>query len=214
MTILQKIRAAAVGLVLPASALIALGSASCAYRFTNTAMRAPLGVQSIAVEAIYDRSREIFPHEFLWSALQREIGRNGRLVLKSQDEADALMVVSITNARVGPVGTPTRESVSKDPAVTDTDKGDPNAFRNLRRAGSYTTDEGVSVSIHVDVFDLRNRALLFRRDYSQNASFKSLRPVTITPTSSAFPQYEEGIQAKAKEISNYLARSIVTDFLM
>lgn len=212
MTILQKFPRILIGLFLPLS--VCVFTNSCAYRFTNSVMRAPMGIQSIAVEAIYDESREVFPHEFLWSALQREIGRNGRLVLTSQEDADALMVVTITNARVGPTGTPVVEPRSKDPTVTDTDKGVPSEFRNLRVAGSYTTYEAVSVAIHVDIFDLNTRALLFKRDYNQGAIFTSFRPSDITPSSSAFPQYEEALQAKSKEISNALAQKIVNDFMM
>lgn len=210
MTILQKFPRILIGLFLPVSVL----ANSCAYRFTNSAMRAPMGIQSIAVEAIYDESREVFPHEFLWSALQREIGRNGRLVLTSQEEADALMVVTITNARVGPTGTPVPSDKGKDPVVTETDKGVPSEFRNLRIAGYYTTDEAVSVAIHVDIYDLNTRALLFKRDYNQGAIFKSYRPTKVTPASSGFPHYEEALQAKSKEISNSLAQKIVNDFLM
>src|SRR5690606_35219325 len=131
MFILPKSRLFAPGLLLPIWLLLG----GCAYRFTNTAMKAPMGIQTIAVEAIYDTSREIFPHEELWSALQREIARNGRLMLTSQEEADALMVVTITNARVSPQGSPSKEALSKDPLITDTDKGNPSQFRNLRRAG-------------------------------------------------------------------------------
>lgn len=210
MTILQNFPSILVRLFLPISLILN----GCAYRFTNSAMRAPMGVQSIAVEAVYDESREVFPHEYLWSALQREIGRNGRLILTSQEEADALMVVTVTNARVAPSGTVSSEPIDKDPVVTDTDKGVPSAFRDVRKAGSWTTSESVSVSIHVDVFDLKTRALLFKRDYSQSAGFTSLRPLEITPTSSLFPQYEEALHAKSKEISNSIARTIVSDFLM
>ena len=208
MSILTYARSLGIGLLLP------ILSSSCAYRFTNTAMRSPLGIQTLAVEAVWDNSREVIPHELLWSAVQREIVRNGRVTLTNQDEADALMVVSITKAKVTPIGTPSQETLSKDPSVLDTNKGTPESYRNLRRAGSWTTAEGIMFTVHVNVYDLKSRALLFNRDYSSSIAFKSMRPVTITPTESAFLNYEEALQAQFKAASNSMANSIVNDFLM
>jgi len=208
MTILTYARNIGICLLLPI-----LGS-GCAYRFTNTAMRSPLGIQTIAVEAVWDNSREVIPHELLWSAVQREIIRNGRVTLTNQDEADALMVISISGARVRPAGTPSQEALSKDPPESDTDKGAPSDYRNIRRAGNWTTDEGITLGIHVNVYDLKSRALLFKHDYSSGITFKSLRPVTITPTESAYLHYEEALDARFKAVSEGLAQSIVNDFLM
>ncbi len=208
MTILNFARIIGICLLLP------IGLSACAYRFTNTALRNPLGIQTIAVEAVWDNSREVIPHEFLWSAVQREIIRNGRVSLTNQDEADALMVVSITGAKVRPAGTPSQETLSKDPPESDLDKKTPDDYRNISRAGSWTTDEGISLAIHVNVYDLKSRALLFNRDYSRGINFKSLRPVTVTPTESAFLHYEEALDARFKAVSEGLAHSIVNDFLM
>ncbi|RYZ58731.1 MAG: hypothetical protein EOP07_06095 [Proteobacteria bacterium] len=208
MSILKHARSLGLCLLLP------IMSSACAYRFTNTSLRNPLGIQTIAVEAVWDESREVIPHELLWSAVQREIIRNGRVTLTNQDEADALMVVTITGAKVSPAGTPSQEALSKDPPNSDTDKKNPEDYRNIRRAGSWTTDEGLTISVHVDVFDLKSRAVLFKKDYSTGITFKSLRPVTITPTESSFLHYEEALDARFKAVSDGLAHSIANDFLM
>ncbi len=187
---------------------------SCAYRFTNTAIRTPLGIQTLAVEAVWDQSRDVVPHEELWSAVQREIVKNGRVILTNQEEADALMVISVTSAKVAPTGTPSQESFDKDPPESATAKGEPRSYRNLKRAGTWTTDEGVSLSVHVNVYDLKSRAVLFNKDYSSGINFKSLRPVSVTPTESVFLHYEEALNARFKDVSEGLASSIVNDFLM
>jgi hypothetical protein len=189
-------------------------STGCVYRFSNTALRPPVGVRTIAVEAVYDVSREVIPHELLWSAVQRELARSGRLLVTSQDEADAIMLITLARASVNPTGTPSREPIHRDPVVTETEKPAPREFRNLKRAGNRTTDEAVSMTINVEVHDLKTRAVLFTRNYSAGTTFKSLRSETITPASSAFLNYEEALQSKVKELSEQLASRIVADFLM
>ena len=186
----------------------------CAYRFTNTAIRNPLGIQTLAVEAVWDDSREVIPHEELWTAVQREIIKNGRVILTNQEEADALMVLSVTGAKVAPVGTPSQEAFDKDPPESEVSKGKPRDYRNLRRAGTWTTDEGITLSVHVNVYDLKSRAVLFNKDYSRGISFKSFRPVSVTPTESVYLHYEEALDARFKDVSESLASSIVNDFLM
>ncbi|MCX6130969.1 MAG: hypothetical protein NTX25_18165 [Proteobacteria bacterium] len=187
---------------------------SCVYRFTNTALRLPIGVRSIAVEAVYDTSREVVPHELIWSAVQKELARNGRLFVTSQNEADALMILTLNHASVRPSGTPSREPVSRDPVITDSEKGRPEDFRNLRRAGSWTTDESVNLTLSAEVIDLKTKTVLFRREYSGATSFKSLRSVSVTSSNSAYLNYEEALQSKVKVLSEQLASRIVSDFLM
>lgn len=187
---------------------------SCVYRFSNTALRPPVGVRTIAVEAIYDVSREVIPHELLWIAVQKELARSGRLMLTSQEEADALMVVTLSKASVTPTGTPSRETIARDPAITDTEKPDYTEFRDLKRAGNRTTDEAVNMTINVEVHDLKTRAVLFNKNYAAGTTFKSLRAYNITPASSGYLNYEEALQSKVKDLSEQLASRIVADFLM
>lgn len=193
--------------------VFSLISASCAYRFSNLTMRPPVGVRTIAIEAVYDTSREVIPHELLWSAVQKEFVRSGRLQVTPQSQADAIVTIWLNKARVSPTGTPSREAFSKDPVVTDDNKGRPEDFRNLRRAGSWTTSELVSMGIEVEVHDLKTRKLLFKRTYEQAAGFNSLRPENITSASSAFLHYEEALRAKVKQLSEQMAQLIVADFL-
>ncbi|MBC7661450.1 MAG: hypothetical protein H7249_17275 [Chitinophagaceae bacterium] len=211
MSILTHARRLGIGYVLPILVL----TTGCAYRFTNTAIRSPLGIQTLAVEAVWDNSRDVIPHELLWSSMQREVIRNGRVTLTNQSEADALMVVSITKAKVSPVGTSTpTDANSKDPPESTADKATPDQYRNLRRAGNYTTDEGITMNVHVNVYDLKSRALLFNRDYATGITFKSNRGESVTPVASAYLQYEEALQARFRAASDSLAHSIVNDFLM
>ncbi len=185
---------------------------ACAYRFSNTAMQAPLGIRTIAIEAVYDTSREVIPHELLWSAVQREFAKRGQLIVSSQEQADALMTIWLVKAKVQPTGTPSREAISKDPPVTDTEKWRPEDFRNLRRAGSWTTSEMVGLGLVIEVHDLKTRKVLFKKSYNQSTTFSSLRPENISSVSSSFLHYEEALRSKVKLLSEQLAQVIVTDF--
>ncbi|SMF55461.1 LPS assembly lipoprotein LptE [Pseudobacteriovorax antillogorgiicola] len=194
--------------------VISCSLGSCAYRFTNVVMTVPEGVQSIAVEGIYDTSREVIPHEILWTSLMEEFARNGRLVLTSKEEADALMTVQIKDAQVFPSGAPSSEAITKDPIVSDTDKGNPFAFKNLRRAGNWTTTETVTYTIEVEVHNLRTRETIFSRNYSTSGSFRSIRASSVAQTRSGYLLYEEALQARMKSMSEGIARKVVTDFLL
>lgn len=209
---LAKFRLARVWQLLPIATILL--TSSCAYRFSNTAIRNPLGIQTLAVEAVWDDSREVVPHEALWSAVQREVIKNGRVILTNQEEADALMVITVTGAKVAPAGTPSQEAFDKDPPVSETEKGKPRDYRNLRRAGTWTTDEGITLAVQVNVYDLKSRAVLFNRNYSSGVAFRSFRPVSVTPSESVFLHYEEALDSRFKDVSESLASSIVNDFLM
>ncbi len=185
---------------------------SCAYHFGSSSIQIPAGIRSLSVEAVYDTSREIFPHEILWSAMQQQIARSGRLVLTSQEEADAILRIWVQQARVNPSGTASREPLAKDPPPSKDAPGRPDEYRNLRRAGSWTTDENVSFTVEVELHDLKSQKLLKRQAYSFNNNFKSLRPVTITSTASGYLHYEEAMEAKVKELSNQLSQRVVVDF--
>ena len=196
--------------------LLSLGHSlsSCAYRFTNVAMSPPKGINSIAVEGIYDTSREVIPHEILWTSLMEEFGRNGRLMVTSKENADALVRVQLKEASVFPSGAQNAEPIYKDPVVTADNKRTPGEFKNLRRAGNWTTSETLTYNIVVEVHNLKTREKIFERTYSTGGVFRSFRDSTVAQPTTGFLLYEEALEARMKSISASLARKVVTDILL
>lgn len=194
--------------------ILSLLSNSCAYRFTNVVMSAPVGIQSIAIEGVYNTSREVIPHEILWNALSEQFAKNGRLQVTSKENADAILRVRLSDASVKPSGSPSSESIYKDPVVTTTDKRTPFEFKNLRRAGNWTTEERLSFALTVEVYNLHTKKLIFSRSYSTSGAFRSIRASTVATSNSGYLLYEEALEARMKSLSTGIASNIVTDILL
>lgn len=183
----------------------------CVYRFTNTAIHAPHGIKSVAVEAVYDTSREVLPHEQLWNALQRSIAENGRLRLTNQEQADALLRAQITAGDVNPSGTPDNDQIAADPKLARNEIKGPNEFRILPQAGSWTNKENLSYSILVELWDLRDHSLLFRRSYSGSDQFQSILAEDRTQLGMQYLIYEESLNTKFRTIAKSISDKVVTD---
>ena len=178
--------------------LASLNRSSCTYRFTNVAMSPPVGINTIAIESIYNTSRDVIPHEILWQSLSEQFAKNGRLLIASKDNADAILIIQLSDARVFPSGSPSSEAIYKDPVVTATDKRTPFEFKNLRRAGNWTTEETLSFSIQAKVHNLRNKKVLFNRNYSTSGRFRSIRASSVTTANAGYLMYEEALAARMK----------------
>ena len=177
-------------------------------------MAPPSNIHSIAIEGIYDTSREAIPHEILWSAISEQFGRNGRLMVVSPEEADALVRVHIKKAQVVATGSPTIESIRNDPDVTADNKFTPPEFKNLQIAGSYTKEESLKFTCFIEVYDLHTRKVIFKKDYNAAGTFSSITGNSVTRKEGYFLFYEESLQGRMKAMSEQLARSFVTDFFL
>jgi len=186
----------------------------CTYRFTNLALQAPANVNSIAVEAIYDTSREAVPHELLWKALQTELIKAGRVNLSSIDQADAILRVHLKKAAINPQGTPIQESIDRDPDYENRSELSPDAYKNLNIAGSYTTSENLSWQIEVEIYHRFEKRVIFNKNYSISGSFRSFQASNISQTQTGFLMYEEGLEARFEQQAKQIANRIVTDFLL
>ncbi len=191
-----------------------LAISGCAYRFTNKAMQPPEGIRSIAVEAVYDTSREVIPHQLLWDALQKAIAQNGKLRLTSQADADALLRAHITKAKVVPTGTPAqRDNRAKDPEIPDVDE--PTEYRDysdISKAGRYTTVEALQYTVTVEVWNLHTQKLIKSKAYNASTQFKSIRGTNTDPKA-GYLVYDEALQARFQEISKNIAEKAVFDVL-
>lgn len=193
--------------------LLSLTLNGCVYRFTNTAIRPPAGIRSVAVEAVYDTSRQVLPHEILWESLQRAVAQNGRLALTSQDKADALLRAHITNASISPTDTPTIGDSGLDPEVTGSGPiPKPNQMRSLTKAGLWTTKEAIGFTVVIELWDLRQKSILFKRTYSGSDVFQSvLAEDKGAPISMQYLIYEESLQTKFRQIARSISDRAITD---
>jgi len=187
----------------------------CAYHFTNSHVSPPTGVHSIAVEAIYDTSREVLPHELLWQSLQNAFASDGHLRLVPVSEADALVRAHIKSASVAPDGAEFENGPVNDPEVF---KGDspppPSSFKKLPETGKYRDKGLISLVVEVEVWNLNTRTLLMRRSYPVAAGFQAVHAPSITQTANDFLRYDESEQAAFAGLSDSIARSVVRDLLV
>jgi hypothetical protein len=188
----------------------------CVYRFTNEHIVRPEGIRTVAVEAIWDTSREVIPHEVLWQALQDAFAADGNLLLVSQRHADALVRAHIKDARVGGAG-PIRDlGPKKDPKVTDpNDPPGPGDFRQLTRAGQIREDGVVAMLVDVEVWSLRTRTLLMRKTYPVSDTFRAAYAIgSTTVPSNDFLRYQESLDARVLAMSQSIAQQVVQTLLV
>lgn len=193
--------------------------AGCTYRFTNDSIVKPQGVRTIAVEAVYDTSREVIPHEILWESLQLAIAADGHLRLVGQSEADALMRAHIKSAAITADGGEQNSGAKKDPKpyADESLVPPPNEFPNLALSGRYRDSARVSYETQIEVFHLHTRELLFKQTYSGSEMFRAVHQTAsrqFTVPENDFLRFEEAANAKFKEISKSIARQAVRDFLL
>jgi hypothetical protein len=206
-------------------------AAGCAYRFTNEHMSTPPGVHTLAVEAIYDTSREVLPHELLWESLQQAFATDGHLKLAPQSSADALLRAHIKQAVVtttGPISINPNDSLGNSEIILDPktfSKGDPplpDQFKNMTQASEYQTQAATNVVVEVEVWNLNTRALILRKTYPAGRAFLAERAAAgVDPVKSYqvlynndYLRYDEAERANFKQISAAIASSVVTDLLV
>jgi len=190
-------------------------SGGCAYRFTNLHVEQPRNIKSIAIEAIYDTSREVLPHDIIWGELQQAFARDGHLKVAPRNYADALLRVHITKAAVGPSGDIyTTKPTEDDPKVFDRD--DPpsfNRFRRLPYAGEARQKMTLAIVMQVEIWHLESRELLLDRVYNLGESFRVVRPSGL-PEATAFLRTEESMQADIALMARQTAEAVVQDLLI
>lgn len=188
----------------------------CAYRFTNLRFSPPAGVKKIAVEALYDVSREVLPHDILWVELQREIAKTGKVVVGSVQNSEAIMRVKLAGAGLTPVDSvpiqsATRYPQLKDPLPTTLEQLDKADILDMAKATKRGSKEALAIALEVEVWSLTSRKLLFKRRYAGSGEVES---VTLDANGSGYLKYEEKIARRFQQLAKTLSRKIVSDFLL
>lgn len=188
----------------------------CAYTFTNAHIQRPAGVQTIAVEAIYDTSREVLPHELLWQELQNAFAADGHLKVVPQAAADALVRAHVKQAHVAHTGSDIANTTDKDPAVFDgTRPNQPRDFRKLTQAGKYRDKGSLNAVVEVEVWNLHTRSLLMKTTYTLADAFQSVHFGNASVNrANDHLRYQEAQESSFKQIATNISRSVVRDLLI
>lgn len=191
---------------------------SCAYRFTNEHVVRPEGIQTIAVEAIFDTSREVIPHEEFWGNLQSAFAANGHLQVVPPAEADALIRAHIKSADIRHIGSPSVQAPKDDPETLDGDRpASPREFRPLAQAGEVRDEGVVNAAVEVEVWNLRTKALIMQRTYPLRAKFRAIhadKGSNVTTPANDYLRFEESVDAKFAALAEDLSRRVVQDLLI
>jgi hypothetical protein len=198
----------------------ALTASGCVYRFTNQHIVRPEGIETVAVEAVYDTSREVLPHELLWQSLQAAFASDGHLRLAPQSSADALVRAHLKKALVGPTGAvPAPKELSSDPNPLDLDVDQlppkPEEFRQLSKAGRFRDYAAVTAVVEVEVWSLRTRTLLMRQTYNASDTYNTYYgAIASSSDANNHLRYAEATDARFKVISESIAKGVVRDLLI
>ena len=192
--------------------LLILGiQSSCSYRLANSELKAPPGVSSVYVEAIYDTTSKSLPHDTLWNELQRAVGESGKLRLASRDHADAHLRAHLVSASMLQIDPQTITAV-KDPVYQPGGvPADYRSFRNLNVASKFAGKEVLQMSIAVDLVNTSSGKTIFSRTYPLSRTY-SIINIAGTP-SGRFQRADEAFESNFQYASKELSGQIVRDLL-
>lgn len=196
------------------SVVSAVMFAGCAYRFSNQNLQTPEGIKSIAVEAVFDTSREVLHHEHLWTEIQKALASDGHLRLVPVAKADALVRAHIKSANFVPSGDTLFNGPEDDPNALDRETPEaPAEFKVLTQAGKYRDKAVISTVIEVEVWNLWTRTLILKRTYGVQDSLQTIH-ASITPKGNDFLRLEEAADAKFHQLTKNVAQQLVRDLFI
>lgn len=184
----------------------------CAYSFTNLAFKRPYGAHKLAIDAVYDTTGEVLPHQILWSELFRSFAARGKMRITSVADADIVLRPHLYIAKqvpegVGLWGEAQKDSFKGDDIYTVADPK--KAFKNLLTAGAFTSQQSLSFAVHFDAWNIHNGGQVFDRTYGGSILYGSF----INSTSSArFLAAEEEGHANFRKVARDIAEKVVVDF--
>ncbi len=191
--------------------LILVLQSSCSYRLANSELKAPPGVSSIYVEAIYDTASKSLPHDLLWNELQRAVGESGKLRLTSREQADAHLRAHLVSASIIQVDPQTITAVADPVYQPGSEPADYRSFRSLNVASKFAGKEVIQMSIAVDLVSTSSGKAIFSRMYPLSRTY-SIINIAGTPNGRfqrADEAFESNFQYASKELSGQIVRDIL-----
>ena len=191
----------------------------CAYRFSHL-QKLKYPFKTIAVEAVYDTSSEVLPHEMMWEEMQKAFARDGRLLLTSPQKADALITMHLKSSQLNAAGTVVDQDRSAGNESIRIDRKlfngkEPPIAQNLKKittAGEVSDRLSLAVQVEVKIWDLSDRKVVLSRDY--NLSEIYLSEDNVGDQMNEFLNHEEKFSSDFKRISQNLASRVVQDFFI
>ena len=198
------------------SAFFCLALTGCAYKFSNKDLKTPEGVRTVAVEAVFDTSREVVHHEHLWSELQKAFASDGHLRVVQVGKADALVRAHLKKVLLTPSGETFENGPEKDPSVFNRgDPSPPNQFKVLTQAWKVRNKATLSTVVDIEVWNLWTKTLIMRRTYSLADSLQAIHATNnITTKGNDFLRLEESTDARFHEIAKKVANQVVRDLFI
>jgi hypothetical protein len=198
------------------SVFFCLTQSGCIYKFSNKDLKTPEGVRTVAVEAVFDTSREVVHHEHLWSELQKAFASDGHLRVVPVGKADALVRAHLKKVTLSPSGETFENGVEKDPAVFNRgDPSPPNQFKVLTQAWRVRNKMTLSTVVDVEVWNLWTKTLIMRRTYSLADTLQAIHATNnITTKGNDFLRLEESSDARFHEVAKKVANQVVRDLFI
>lgn len=192
---------------------------SCSYRLTNLYLEAPNKIKTIAVEAVYDTSGQVVPHELIWTELQKAFAANGHLKVVAADQADALLrahLHTFRSSNSGPRGSNGTPIAKGDPELYG-EIGPPIApgtLRDLTTARDYYSKETKGLVLDVEIWDLKRQTLILQRSYSGGFDVLATRAPSDSPADLLTVRKDESSDKGVTKVAKLIAETVVSDFLV
>jgi hypothetical protein len=165
----------------------------------------------LAIEGIFDTSRQVIPKDLLWREIQEAFANTGKVPLRASKNADMLLRVHISDAAMAP------NPGKFDTGVTDPEQpyaGDnlqPSRLPPLSRSfDDHSMREAVKTNFSVELWDLHSTKMVFQKNYQQSFQY----PLTESKTSDRATLYsKENLDIEFTSSARLIARSIYLDVL-
>lgn len=199
--------------------IVSLISVSCAYRFTGKYTVPPAGIKTIAIESIYNTSREPVHHELLWTALQEEIAKDGVLRVTDRKKADALLRIhlnsgdTVTGGPLDFVGKNANDRNKDFDPYNLSSPPNPNEFRKLGKAREIRDSYHYKARINVELIHLRTKEMLFKSSYLLSTNNFSARQ-SGTSVANANLRFSENKDYALQYASQKVSQNIIQDILV
>lgn len=198
---------------------LALSLSSCAYRFTNLYLNPPPHLRSIAVEAVYDTTRMVLPHEILWENLQRAAAADGHFTLAPPEGADLYLRAHLHKGErrlidVYKAILPREPEDIMSPAFVDPIR--PSVFglaNNLQLATEISHRELIRMRIRVEVWHIATQSLVFSRDYPIEEVLK-VQGIDTDGVANRHLHSEEVFEIRFDEVTQGISTTAIRDLLI
>jgi hypothetical protein len=184
----------------------------CVYRFTNKHIFVPDGAKKIAIAPIFDSSRIVIPHDMIWHSLQQAFASSGHLIVETASKADFFLQAHVKDAASSQYESDALATLQNPDQFINPATNQPYApsdYVNLHAADNFSKRERLSFNVLVEIWDLRNRTLLLKKEYPVASNFNMF--AIPSTRESQFLRNEENNELLVNSLSKDFAQNVVND---